>query len=755
MKANLKGLGGIKGMLLLHGEKAAMAAVGLLALWFIYSSLRLPRLEESRQAAKLSSEASQTTEAVNRSEWPNDPADPRRAEIREALNVEKKGGDFSVPFEPYRTSKEGFNPRKVTPAVYRTDPLLLNPVDVHAVGGTGIFAFIDEAVRQARALAAAEEGEAVAMEQEREAERIAEEGAGRGERGRRGGGEADAYGEGRDVPFDPDHPKRRQVNAMAPPAGVPLQGDERQERAHWAVVTAKVPIREQLKLYQDAFQDARGGYDPARDFPHYAGYKVQRAEVIPGQPLQWTDVKVYDGQRKSVQNDDYLGTVVASGVLSNTTKKGGLYERIAQFWPPQMTDVVDQRYLVDVLALPLPPLVGRNWGKDATHPDIPLLEDTPPLEDELMPLEEEQPKEELAGDTDEDSAFRDPQGFGQGGYDGERGGGPLGGRYGGGGRDRGYGGMGGGRGYGGGERGGYDGYGGGGRGGRGFYGGGERGGGYGGEGRGGGYGGMGGGMRAGNQPTTLPRGVDFWLLRFFDFSVEPGKKYKYRVRLVLNDPNMGPGIEKSMLAPPVQDRLAKIAQAARASNKSIPPIRWAEDWSAPSRTVGIPIAGGVKLAEARPPAAGRVSDEPIAKLLVESFEVDAGGNAIQAEALRDFRRGEVANFVEKDQKYLGPGGIWTDELESFNFFTGMTVVDMSGGETLGKDATAPARVLIMDPAGELHIRSEMDDQEAVNYHKLIFEEDKRRDREGEGERAPYGGAGGEYGGYSGGRRGGS
>jgi hypothetical protein len=78
----------------------------------------------------------------------------------------------------------------------------------------------------------------------------------------------------------------------------------------------------------------------------------------------------------------------------------------------------------------------------------------------------------------------------------------------------------------------------------------------------------------------------------------------------------------------------------------------------------------------------------------------------------------------------------------------MTVVDMNGGETLGRDTTAPARVLIMDPAGELHIRSEMDDKEAVDYHKLIFEEDKSRDREAEMERSPYGGrgrGGAEYG----------
>ena len=53
MKANLKGLGGIKGLVLLHGEKLAMALVALVALYFIYSSLNLPSLDDTRQADDL------------------------------------------------------------------------------------------------------------------------------------------------------------------------------------------------------------------------------------------------------------------------------------------------------------------------------------------------------------------------------------------------------------------------------------------------------------------------------------------------------------------------------------------------------------------------------------------------------------------------------------------------------------------------------------------------------------------------------
>ena len=74
-----------------------------------------------------------------------------------------------------------------------------------------------------------------------------------------------------------------------PPEGVPLQDYEEVRIAHWAVVVAKVPIKEQVKLYRDAFENARG-YNPAADMPQYLGYFVERAEVRGGDEddeLKW------------------------------------------------------------------------------------------------------------------------------------------------------------------------------------------------------------------------------------------------------------------------------------------------------------------------------------------------------------------------------------------------------------------------------------------------------------------------------------
>lgn len=150
-----------------------------------------------------------------------------------------------------------------------------------------------------------------------------------------------------------------------------------------------------------------------------------------------------------------------------------------------------------------------------------------------------------------------------------------------------------------------------------------------------------------------------------------------------------------------------------------------EAWSEPSPTVGIPLSGGVKLVDVKVPSADKVNDEPTAKLLVNSFDVDETdkNNAIQAANEGVFRRGGVANMTEKAD-YLVDGGIAIDTRDSFKFVTGMTLVDIDGGKKLGNNATTPGRIMVMGPSGELYIRNELDDKLAVETHKAIFEAPK-------------------------------
>lgn len=736
MAGNLKGLGGLKGLLLRHGEKAAIAVVAFVALWVVYKTTSLPRLDDKLKADQLHQAISQAKSAVEKQEWPDATSD-QASEVQHYKPIGEKA-DSAIDAKQYIWESLP-DPAVVASTVLRSDPKLLNAADVRGSGGSGLLAFLDEAIRKQQERARiAEEAEKAKKEldrQEKEQKKNAEGGpgaaAGPGGNRRGRGGPEDVMNQ----PYDPAHPKRRGVQGMAKSLGVPLQGGERIEKAYWAIVVAKVPIREQLKLYQDAFEKAKGGFDPQRDFPQYKGYFVQRAEVVPGKDakdLDWQPVKVFDGQHASLAKKP----ISVGGVGEKTMTD--LFTQATQFWAGMSPDVVDARFSDPILTFPLPPLVGRDWGNEAKHPDFPTIADTPPLEQEVPAIPGTVPNQPAPGTpkepADENSAFgaANPGAVGPGGFaqpgmgpggpgmfrGGPEGGMMRGGRYGGEGRMVGPG-----------------------PGGPGMF----RGGPEGGMMRGG-PGGMEGGGRsfAGPMPgggmgqarTSLPKGVDFLMLRFVDFTVEPGKKYRYRVSLVLSDANYS--IPENVLASDVSDRHRKEAQAAKATGGSRRDMRRVEGWSDPSPIVGIPLSGGAKLVDVKTPSADKVNDEPTASLLVDSFDTDEKGNALQAAKKHDFKRGNVANMTE-EVEYLGEGGLWIDTAPSFHFVTGLTVLDMDGGKKLpSKDLTSPGRVLLMGPAGDLYIRNELDDKEAVEYHRMLFEVDKKR--------AGFeGGPGGEFG----------
>jgi hypothetical protein len=708
MATNLKGKGQFVSLLLLHGEKIAIGIVGAIALWFIYKSWSLPHLGDNFQAEKLQSEITQTTNEIKGYTWDTAVKDhPDKVKTRKPIaatgGVGPIDSEFYVDRHANGKPEFGFDESIVAPMIRREDPALLGVLDVRATGGSGLFAFVDEEIRKKQALRAAEEQQALdrkAAEKARKDAKNAQQAVGPGGRNR--------PGEISNEPMDPNHPKRRPVAGSVRPTGNSLQGGERIERAYWACVVAKVPIREQLKRYQDALEKARGA-DPTRDFPSYVGYFVERAEVVPGKELEWTAVPLYDGQHQSIVENKPLTKpklhVIAQPAFDS------LIEAAQKYWAGGASqDVIDSRFAEYPLTLPLPPLVGREWGSEATHPDIPLAINTPPLENEIQPtVPVEDPAKAAAGSafgsaapttTSQGPGMSPSFGFGGGRPGGEF---PGGGRFGPGMGGPGMAGPGmrgpgmmppGGRGYSMGP------------------------GGPGGEGPAG-YRGGGGPGQIATEHTSLPKGVDYYLLRFFDFSVEPGKKYKYRVKLVVKDPNYG--LPQAVLSPAVLDRQAKEAQEAKARKAEKPFYRIVENWSDPSPAVGIPMAGNVRLADVKVPTADKANDEPTVKMLVEAFDVDDAGAPIQAAAEKDFKRGYVANMVQ-DTEYL-VDAMTIDTQKDFKFFTGMTLLDVDGGTKIAgaRDMTYPARILVMGPAGEMYIRNELDDKSYVDFHKATFE----------------------------------
>ena len=49
------------------------------------------------------------------------------------------------------------------------------------------------------------------------------------------------------------------------------------------------------------------------------------------------------------------------------------------------------------------------------------------------------------------------------------------------------------------------------------------------------------------------------------------------------------------------------------------------------------------------------------------------------------------------------------------------LLDIDGGEKLGRDIVAPSRVLLMGPTGQLYIQNELDDKPFVEQYRTLFE----------------------------------
>src|SRR6476646_575994 len=130
MATNLKGKGRFASLLLLHGEKLAIGLVAVVALWIVYSALKLPRLDNNYQADKLQNELTQTTREVKEYTWDKAVTD-HPDKIRTPKPITAKG-DGSVDPAQYvnRDAKNkpvfAFDNAIVAPLILRADPVMLN-----------------------------------------------------------------------------------------------------------------------------------------------------------------------------------------------------------------------------------------------------------------------------------------------------------------------------------------------------------------------------------------------------------------------------------------------------------------------------------------------------------------------------------------------------------------------------------------------------------------------------------------------------
>ena len=139
----------------------------------------------------------------------------------------------------------------------------------------------------------------------------------------------------------PQPPRR----GVAPPSNSVGRG------RRWVVITALAPLDEQMNNYLLHFADA-GGYDPKRDVPSYLAARIQRLTVSDADTTENVDW----GKSREWEWREFRQ----------------LEREEADSWATRAPEPVDPRFLDRALAKPLGPLAFRDWGLQATHPEIPL-----------------------------------------------------------------------------------------------------------------------------------------------------------------------------------------------------------------------------------------------------------------------------------------------------------------------------------------------------------------------------------------------
>ena len=174
--------------------------------------------------------------------------------------------------------------------------------------------------------------------------------------------------------------------------------------------------------------------------------------------------------------------------------------------------------------------------------------------------------------------------------------------------------------------------------------------------------------------------IAYRLFRFLDFNVEPGKCYRYRVCLVLANPNYKR--HPAFLSDP------KFAADAHLET----------EWSKPSAVVSAPGDTGILLMSVC--AAVDEKQRPISH---RSIDEVADGQRNGRTQKMSLVRGQIANFSAPMPRYPAARP---------EFATDTLAVDFRGDAWLSRkfhDFTEPGEILLLTPGGNLVVHDEIDD----------------------------------------------
>jgi hypothetical protein len=260
----------------------------------------------------------------------------------------------------------------------------------------------------------------------------------------------------------------------------------------------------------------------------------------------------------------------------------------------------------------------------------------------------------------------------------------------------------------------------------------------------------------------IEKPLEYQLFRFLDVSVEPGKRYQYRIRVGLANPNFK-----------VNARF--LENVAWAKSPSI-----AAEWSDPTNVVAVPRDSRILAGSVKPPGGTlptSIMYEPTCKVMAVTIRMEDGLEA--AHEITAYR-GQLGDFVATLAQETSPGGMYgaggdmygmgqyggeeggmmgseamggmmgdempmgpprraakrggddDEEAEEISHATGMLLLDMVGGKRLhgiDRSLVEPGSLLLLDPDGNLMIHDELDDEEEfLVYHVPEEKKPSRRSR---------------------------
>jgi len=247
------------------------------------------------------------------------------------------------------------------------------------------------------------------------------------------------------------------------------------------------------------------------------------------------------------------------------------------------------------------------------------------------------------------------------------------------------------------------------------------------------------GMMPGMASTDAS--VKYKLVRFVDQKIEKGRKYRYRVKVYLEDPNYPSDLyltpSLAGLDPEAQARVRGL-EAIDAKSGKAKSVHLISPWSPPSDVVTLPPAEWFYAGSVEPESFQVLDSTTNTKYsylkpqrATAMVVVQDDKKAVDVPAKWDLFKGSAVNFtVQEGVDVIHPALGEKRKIEKYSFQTNAVVADMRGGEDIpvvtgehSANMKAPGEILFVDAAGNMHVRDEVDDIEY--FHRFIGPEEPK------------------------------